>query len=148
MTKTLLIIAACVYLLSKPAAVSGSPCNIDTVFQSVPPIIWYEQTADGQSQRTKITRFFHNKVSVFGAQLAKCYSGAFAPEDVYQSTGILGLFLWLYFIYKVAMEKIQVLAIIVLLLPFLQILTGNQILVSISYKIFAIMGFTFLLKKL
>lgn len=148
MIKALVTIIILVYLFLRQTTMPDFPCNITSVFQSVPPIIWYEQTADDKLQRTFITRFFHNKANVFSSQFAKCYAGSFDPAYIYRSVGILGLFLWLYFIYLITYRKIQIFILVVLLLPFVQVLTGNQLLASVSYKILAIMGLAFLFKRL
>jgi hypothetical protein len=80
-------------------------CNIRSVIQVTYPIIWFEQTIDGASQNPFITRFFHNKLNIVGAQLSYCYLEKISPEFFFESTGIFGLCLLLYLIFTLADKK-------------------------------------------
>jgi hypothetical protein len=135
------------YLLIKPTVKTQWECNVHTIFQSIPPIIFYEQTIDGKIQAPLVTRFLHNKPGIFMSQFAKCYTHNLEPLEVFTTVGIVGLFFWANFIYVVLTRKNWLLLSVFLIIPAISIFIIDQRITDYSYKIFAILGFIFFLKK-
>lgn len=115
-------------------------CDFGNAKIAVPPILWAEQSADPSNQNTRITRFLHNKATVFLAQSAKCYFNVYDPLFIYKSTGMAGAFFWFYFIYFALEKKKKMLILFFTLLPimpFFNLLGSSTV---IFHKIFAIAG--------
>lgn len=124
-------------------------CNYQTANQAIPPRIFFEQTIDGKDQPILLTRFLHNKLGVYGSEFGKCYFNFFDPDLIYKSSGLFGLFFWIYLMYRLARNnKWNYLSIVLVLpiLPFLNIFSSG---IAYFHKIFAIIGLTlFVLKRI
>ncbi len=116
------------------------PCNYKTALQALPPRIFFEQTIDGPDQPVLVTRFLHNKVGIFGSEFARCYFNAFDPILIYNSTRLLGLLGWLYFIYNIIVKKHYLPLAALAIIPVLPFLTLDAAIVAYTHKIFAIIG--------
>lgn len=143
--KIFLVFIILVFWILKPLPAIEN-CNIKTIKQVMPPVIWFEQTIDGHDQSIWITRFLHNKVGIFGSQFAKCYSNSIDLQIAYKSVGLLGLVFWLYFIYHISSKKNWPLILIFLLVPLIPPLFDKGQSIAIFYKIFAIIGLLFYFK--
>lgn len=136
-----------IFLILKPISTPSNKCNINTIFQAMPPVIWYEQTIDGKDQPPTLTRFIHNKLNIFSSQMAKCYAYRLDPVDIYRSLGILGLFFWVYFAWAMSQYLNKPLIFAFLLTPFITIFIPDPRIMGYSYKIFASIGFWYFLKR-
>lgn len=122
-------------------------CDIITAKLALPVRIFAETTIDGPNQPPLVTRFFHNKVTILGNELARCYFNFFDPNFIAQSASLPGLLPWLYFAYRLAaiIPKYPPVAAI-LLIPVVPIL-GQFAQVAYFHKVFAIIGLVLWAKK-
>lgn len=122
-------------------------CDITTAKLALPVRIFAETTIDGRDQPVLITRFFHNKVTILGNELARCYFNFFDPNAISASVSLPGLVAWLYFAYRFALLTPKYPPLLTLLLiPVLPILvTFPQ--VAYFHKVFAIIGLVLWAKK-
>ena len=121
-------------------------CDRITAMQSVAPIIWYEQTIDGQNQRHYLTRFLHNKPGVYMSHVGKCYFQAIDPFLLYKNLGIFGLTAFYYVFYFFLREKkhyFLTFALVLPILPFFAFPTNIQLLL---YKVTATIGLALIVK--
>lgn len=123
-------------------------CNIEIIKNSLPPLIFANQTVDGQSQSILTTRFFHNKLGIMSSQFSQCYFNALDLYYIFSSLTIFGLFTFIYFIYKILISKKTYLILPVLVLPALPVFGLGTAIMVFMYKIFAIIGLAFLLKNI
>jgi hypothetical protein len=123
-------------------------CNLATIKQDFAPTIFFETTIDGSSQKPLVTRFFHNKVGLYGASTTKCYLNFLDPSLIYKNLGPLVLILIGFFISKSIAQKRLQLLLIFFLTPLALILNLHIVLFVIIYKIFAIIGLLLLLSKI
>ncbi len=144
--KIFLVFIIAVFWILKPVP-SIDDCNIRTIKQALPPIIWFEQKIDGGSQSVLLTRFLHNKVGIGGSQFAKCYFNSLDPQIAYKSVGLLGLAFWLFFIYYISSRKIWPLILIFLLVPIFPVIFDRAQAIAIFYKIFAMLGALYYFKN-
>lgn len=115
-------------------------CNLATAKNALPPRIFAEQTIDGQNQNVIITRIFHNKIGIFLSEFERCYFNVLDPTFIHNSTGIFGIFPWLFFTYQILKRKMILpigIFIIIPIMPFLYLPTS---LIAYAHKIFAIIG--------
>lgn len=115
-------------------------CNIATVKQALPPVIFFETTIDGLNQPVLVTRFLHNKLGIYGSESTKCYFNALDFIFINNSIGIVGLIGLLIFAYKSAIKKYYWLLVIFSLMPLLPFFTNSDKILILAYKIFAIIG--------
>lgn len=127
---------------------SLSICNIATAKQAIPPRIFAEQTIDGSTQAIFLTRFLHNKAGILASEFGRCYASILDPNFLYQALTPLGLVFILYFIYTVLTQRKIILAISFAIVPLAAIFNAPAALIVIIYKLFAIIGLTFLLSKI
>lgn len=121
-------------------------CDRITASLSVAPIIWYEQTIDGQKQRHYLTRFLHNKPGVYMSHVGKCYFQAIDPFLLYKNLGIVGLAAFFYIFYFFLREKkhyFLTLALVLPILPFFAFPVNAQIFI---YKVLSSIGIALMLK--
>ncbi|MBI2599052.1 hypothetical protein HYW40_02445 [Candidatus Curtissbacteria bacterium] len=123
-------------------------CNLQTAKQAIPPRIFAEQTIDGSSQAIFLTRFLHNKAGILASELGRCYANVLDPNFLSQALTPLGLIFILYFIYQILAERKIIFAIIFAAVPLAAILNVPTAPIVIIYKLFAIIGLTFLLSKI
>ena len=122
-------------------------CDITTAKLALPPRIFAETTIDGPDQPVIVTRFFHNKATILGSELARCYFNFFDPNFIAASVSLPGLLPWLYFAYRIAIvtPKYPLFATL-LLIPALPIfITFPQ--VAYIHKVFAIIGLVLWVKQ-
>jgi len=124
------------------------PCSPNFVVNSLPSLIFTNQTVDGQNQSTFITRFFHNKVGIISSQFSQCYFNALDLYYIFSSLTLFGLFTFIYLIYKILTSKRIYLLFPILVLPALPIFGLGTVIMVFMYKIFAIIGLAFLLKNI
>ena len=146
MIKFLILIVASFLILSAKSNLELPVCNFRTAKQAIPPRIFAEQTIDGPNQPIIFTRFIHNKFGIYGSEFTKCYFFSLDPNFIYHTTGI-GIIFFLYFIYAVLVKKQYILLIIFLIIPAVPFFRLPITLVFYVYKLFAIIGLTFLLFK-
>ncbi len=142
----LLIIFSAVIILAKADA-NLPICNLDTAKQAIPPRIFAEQTIDGKDQNILFTRFIHNKIGIYASEFGRCYFDVFDLNFIYHTVGIIGIVTWLYFVYQIIQKKFYFLIFVLLVLPLLPFLKFSSLPILFAYKIFAIIGLTFLLSK-
>ena len=145
--KILLTIFFVFYLLTRAITNPLYECNIRTVFQAIPPLVWYAQTSEDSSQSPIITRFLHNKATIFTNQFARCYANTLDPVEVYRAIGLLGLIFLSVYIYTIFSRKNWILIIIFLSIPIFTVFIDNPKIIDNYYKIFSFIGFTHFLKK-
>lgn len=133
-----LIAASVIIILAKPA--DFPVCSYKTAIQAIPPRIFAEITIDGPGQPVLITRILHNKAGIFLSETSRCYLNAFDPNFIAASTNFVGLFTFLYFIYRVTITKNWQAALVFLLLPIIPIIADEPALIGTFHKIFAIIG--------
>lgn len=141
--KYVLLFLFILYLILKPPAKPQIECDLKSVFQAIPPVVWYEQTIDGIDQPPIVTRFFHNKANIFTSQLFKCYASKLDPLEVFKVIGLLGFMFWLYFVWKIILKKMWLWTSLFLTIPMLLITTNNTQLMHYPYIFFAIVGAAF-----
>ena len=134
-----------IYIASKHAS-QTTICNIHTALQAIPPRLFAEQTIDGSAQSVIFTRFIHNKLGIFGSEFTRCYFYSLDPNFIYHSVGI-GIISWVYFAYIILIKKQYLPLGIFLTVPAFPFFTLPIIIVSYTYKIFAIIGLLLLLFK-
>lgn len=144
--KIFLISIFAIFLLFKPTPIYED-CNIQTIKQDLPPITWFEQTIDGKNQPIWQTRFLHNKIGISSSLFANCYSVSLDPKIAFDSVGLVGVVFWLYFIYHIATKKKWAAIALFLLLPIIPPILDSGYLISYFYKIFAIIGLVYYLKR-
>ena len=115
-------------------------CNFKSAQNAVKPLIFAETTIDGKDQPVLITRFLHNKIGIFTHETSRCYFNVLDFNFVKDSTTLLGLFFWLYFIYQIIIRKLWLLGAAFLLIPMVPFLDFSSTLTATSHKVFAIMG--------
>ena len=115
-------------------------CRRQNASLAIAPRIHYEQSIDGKNQPIEITRFFHNKIGVFGNELANCYFDVLSPVLMFQITGIFGLLSILFLLYFLANNKNYLGLSIIFLIPFLYFLNFYQTLLPFIYKGIAFFG--------
>lgn len=115
-------------------------CNIATVKQALPPVIFFETTIDGLNQPVLVTRFLHNKLGIYGSESTKCYFNALDFNYISSSIGLIGLASLMIFVYKTAIKKYYWLLAPFFLLPLIPFFTNSQTILILTYKIFAIIG--------
>ncbi len=81
------------------------------------------------------------------SQFTKCYAHSFEPVEVYLSIGLIGLFFWANFIYEILIKKNWWLIAVFLSIPVLTIFISDPRITSYAYKIFAMVGFAYFLKR-
>ncbi len=121
-------------------------CNLTTATQALPPRIFFEQTIDGP-QPVLLTRFLHNKIGIFLSESGRCYLNVIDPIFVFDSVGILGLIAWLYFVYRITLNKQWFLIFLFLGMPLFPFFNLLATAIAYGHKIFAIIGLTFLFLK-
>lgn len=122
-------------------------CDIITAKIALPVRIFAETTIDGPDQPPPVTRFFHNKVTILGSELARCYFNFFDPNFIAQSASLPGLIPWLYFAYRVAIYIPRYPIIwLLFVIPTLPILSPS-LQVAYFHKVFAIIGLVLWAKK-
>jgi len=122
-------------------------CNLTTVKLAFAPQIFAQTTIDGREQNVLVTRFFHNKLGIYGQELSKCYFNALDLNFLTANLSLIGLLTFLTMIYKSALFNYWYLLLMILAIPVLPILGWPLLLLIAADKIFAIMGLVFLLKK-
>ncbi len=122
-------------------------CNMDTVKQSIPPVIFAQTTIDDSLQPTIITRFLHNKAGIFVHEVTKCYFFSLDPNFIYKSVSLVGIFFFIYFIYRILRNKKYSAIIIFFIIPAFPIFNLQPTIVAYFYKIFAIIGLMLYLKR-
>lgn len=122
-------------------------CDLTTAKTALPVRIFAETTIDGRDQPVLVTRFFHNKVTILGNELARCYFNFFDPNSIVASASLLGLLPWLYVAYRLAMAIPQspILALLFAIPALPIIVTFPQ--VSYLHKVFAIIGLVLWIKR-
>ena len=145
--KILLFVLLSAVIILKISPTPLPICNIATVKQALPPVIFYETTIDGSNQPVLVTRFLHNKIGIYGSETTKCYFNALDFIFINNSTSIVGLLGILLFTYKSAIKKYYWLLVIFLFLPLLPFFTNSDKILILAYKIFAIIGLAFVFFK-
>lgn len=148
MKKFLILAVFFFYIISLKNDFSLPICNLATAKQAIAPRIFTEQTIDGPGQPPLVTRFLHNKLGIFASEFGRCYFNALDPNFIYRSVGIAGLFFWTYFIYQIAIKKLWPGIFAFLILPLLPFFSLPVIITVYINKIFAIIGLSFLIKRL
>lgn len=122
-------------------------CNLTTAQTALPVRIFSETTIDGRDQPVLVTRFFHNKVTILGNELGRCYFNFFDPNVIVASASLLGLFPWLYFAYRIAIAipRYPLLAALFIIPALPIIVTLTQ--VAYLHKVFAIIGLVLWTKR-
>lgn len=141
--KILLLVLLSVVIIFKTPGNPLPICNIATVKQALPPVIFFETTIDGPKQPIFVTRFLHNKIGIYSSEATKCYFNAFDFIFIDNSISIVGLVGILVFAYKSIIKKYYWLLVLLLFLPFLPFFTNSDRLLILAYKIFAIIGLYF-----
>ena len=142
----ILIFLISYFIIAKPIS-KLELCNLDTAKLAIPPRIHFEQTIDGPTQRTLITRLLHNKVGIFMSEFGRCYFAVLDFNFIFSATGVIGLVFWLYFVYATIDRKKWYLAFLLLVLPIIPFLNLYQFLPPYIHKVFAIMGATLFFNK-
>lgn len=123
------------------------PCNINTAKQALAPRIFYEQTIDGQYQSVLVTRFFHNKLGILVNEFTGCYFKVINLNFVYISTGLIGLFFWIYALYKLIEAKKIFVLVSLLFVPILSFTNFFPAMVIIAHRTLTIVGALFFLRE-
>jgi hypothetical protein len=95
-------------------------CNLTTVFQDWPNLVWETQTGGGFGQAL-IARILHSKFFVFSADITRCYFRYLSPEVVTQWFTLIGAALYLVGLYFLLVRKKFPLLLLFLLTPVLVI---------------------------
>ncbi len=146
MKALLIIISAVIILAAKATALP--PCNTDTAKQALPPRIFAEQTIDGSGQNILVTRFFHNKLGILSSEFSRCYFNVLDFNFLIKALSVIGLIGYLSFVYHILVNKKYYLIAIFILLPIIPFLKLPFAISLIVYKIFAIIGLLFLIRKI
>ena len=141
----LLIVLILSFLIIKTNIPSTDRCDLETAKNALPVRIFAETTIDPHNQPVLITRFSHNKVTILANELGRCYFNFFDLNFVANSTALIGLLPWLYFVYKSFSHPI--LQVPIMLIPLLPILSQTQVPVAYAHKIFAIIGLVYFAKR-
>lgn len=139
---TILVIGVLIRPLKKP-----SFCNVDTAFLALPPRIFAETTTDGNTQNTKLTRFFHNKIGILASEFGRCYFNLIDPYFLYQTLGPIGLFGWLYLGYYLISRKRWNLLLVLSIFPILSIIHFVLTFMMVGHKTIATVGLFVFLKS-
>lgn len=146
MKTLLIIISAAVILTAKAPALP--PCNTDTAKQALPPRIFAEQTIDGIGQNIFVTRFFHNKLGILSSELSRCYFNVLDFNFLINALSPIGLIGYLSFVYHILVNKKYHFITIFILLPIIPFLKLPFAISLLVCKIFAIIGLSFLIRKI
>ena len=139
----LVIFFAILLFLTRPVPLPQ--CSLRMAIQALPPRIFQQTTTDASTQNTLITRFFHNKAGIFGAEFGKCYFNFFDPVLIAQNTLYIGLLPWLYLVYNLLLKKNLILISALLILPIFSFMEVNFPFAYL-HNIFAIMCLVIYLK--
>lgn len=115
-------------------------CNLTTIKDALPARIFAEQTIDGSSQLIIVTRIFHNKLTIFTSEAARCYFNSFDLNFLYQSTSPIGLIALIYLASKTASGAFRLLMLLFLIVPIMPFLDIPKELIVYCFKIFAIIA--------
>lgn len=114
-------------------------CDLGTATNAISVRTFHETTTDPPDQPVIISRFFHNKLTIFTNEIGRCYLNFFEPNFIADSTTLLGFLPWLYLLYK-SFSK-WVFLIPVLAVPLIPIfISPMPIPVAYAHKVFAIIG--------
>lgn len=145
--KKILVLVFAAIIIAKSPTQELPICNLQTVKLAFAPVIFEQTTIDGSAQPVLLTRFLHNKVGIYSSAIARCYLAALDPNFINNSTSIVGLLSLLFFLYKAASKIYYPLLTIFLISPLLSFFNAPTIVLIIIYKIFAIIGLLFWLKR-
>lgn len=152
--KKILVLVFAAIIIAKSPTQELPICNLQIVKLAFTPIIFEQTTIDGLAQPVLLTRFLHNKVGIYSSEIARCYLAALDPNFINNSTSIVGLLSLLFFLYKAASKiysqksfAYAPLLAIFLISPLLPFFSAPTTVLIITYKIFAIIGLLFWLKR-
>jgi len=143
--KTLIFSALAALIIMKSAQAIPF-CNLAIVKLALPPRIFQETTIDGNRQNVILTRFFHNKVGIYGSEVGRCYFNAFDLNFIAANVTIPGLLSILFLLYKSISRKYWPFALF-LIVPILPFFGLPPLIFTLIYKVFAIIGIAFLLNN-
>jgi len=91
-------------------------CTKAWILGDVPHQVWEAQTADPNAN-VLMTRFLHNKLSLYSNNFARCYLSYLSPDFINAAFTIVGLILFLAGIYFLVVKKNWRILTILLLAP-------------------------------